>query len=194
MKRKIINDVAVIGSCVLLLLSGCSKATATTETDQTATVSDTIEAQTEENVQTQTTAPSTDEQNDTDAMFTDRDKEIGYDEGECFYIQLSDTESSCDSASVSIHQQTVTITEEGSYLHREQENTGISVSFSQLPRIRGQGGMLQRHQHIRGGAEHLSPVAHAARWLWQDIWQPCHRQEAGHRRHLQRPGRDTHCH
>ena len=53
---------------------------------------------------------------DIDSMFTDRDKEVGYDEEKCVAITLSDDGSSCDNTSVAIDGQTITITEEGTYL------------------------------------------------------------------------------
>ena len=51
-----------------------------------------------------------------DDMFTDRDKEVGYDEDTATTITLSDNASSCDSSSVSISDNTITITDEGTYL------------------------------------------------------------------------------
>lgn len=51
-----------------------------------------------------------------DDMFTDRDKEVGYDEDTATVITLSDNASSCDSSSVSISDNTITITDEGTYL------------------------------------------------------------------------------
>lgn len=51
-----------------------------------------------------------------DDMFTDRDKEVGYDEDTPTAITLSDDASSCDSSSVSISDNTITITDEGTYL------------------------------------------------------------------------------
>lgn len=67
---------------------------------------------------------------DTDSMFTDRDKEVGYDENECTAIQLSDDGSSCDSQSVSIEEQTVTITEEGTYLLSGSLSDGSVVIYT----------------------------------------------------------------
>lgn len=67
---------------------------------------------------------------DTDSMFTDRDKEVGYDENECTAIQLSDDGSSCDSQSVSIEGQTVTITEEGTYLLSGSLSDGSVVIYT----------------------------------------------------------------
>lgn len=51
-----------------------------------------------------------------DAIFTDRDREIGYDESQCVKISLADGASSCDDSSVIIDGDTVTITAEGSSL------------------------------------------------------------------------------
>lgn len=51
-----------------------------------------------------------------DDMFTDRDKEVGYDEDTATAITLSDNASSCDSSSVTISNNTITITDEGTYL------------------------------------------------------------------------------
>lgn len=51
-----------------------------------------------------------------DDMFTDRDKEVGYDEDTATAITLSDDASSCDSSSVTISSNTITITDEGTYL------------------------------------------------------------------------------
>ncbi len=61
-------------------------------------------------------AASQSDTDDIDSMFTDRDKEVGYDEEKCVAITLSDDGSSCDNTSVAIDGQTITITEEGTYL------------------------------------------------------------------------------
>lgn len=109
MKRGIKKTVAAC--CIaLMLLSGCTKSAGTESADTKDTVSDL----TEQGGNLSDTDEDTAE--DTDSMFTDRDKEVGYDENECTAIQLSDDGSSCDSQSVSIEGQTVTITEEGTYL------------------------------------------------------------------------------
>lgn len=59
-----------------------------------------------------------------DDMFTDRDKEVGYDEDTATAITLSDNASSCDSSSVSISDNTITITDEGTYLLTESLSDG----------------------------------------------------------------------
>jgi uncharacterized protein YdeI (BOF family) len=49
-------------------------------------------------------------------MFTDRDKEIGYDETTAAVITLKDDSSSCSSSSVSISGNVITIADEGTYI------------------------------------------------------------------------------
>lgn len=61
---------------------------------------------------------------DADDMFTDRDKEVGYDEDTATAITLSDDASSCDSSSVTISNNTITITDEGTYLLTESLSDG----------------------------------------------------------------------
>lgn len=51
-----------------------------------------------------------------DELFTDRDMEIGYDEGQCVKIALSDGSSACEDGSVVIDGDILTITAQGSYL------------------------------------------------------------------------------
>lgn len=53
---------------------------------------------------------------DSSDMFTDRDKEIGYDEESAIKINMSDDESTADSGSVEIEDNTITITDEGTYI------------------------------------------------------------------------------
>lgn len=53
---------------------------------------------------------------DTSDMFSDRDKEVGYEETESIAVQLSDDGSSCESDFVVISENTVTIKDEGTYI------------------------------------------------------------------------------
>ncbi len=53
---------------------------------------------------------------DSDDMFTDRDKEVGYDEETAVSVTLADGATSCDDNSVSIEDDTVTISKEGTYI------------------------------------------------------------------------------
>lgn len=49
-------------------------------------------------------------------MFSDRDKEIGYDEAESVFIRLSDEGIVCGADAVEVSGSTVTVTEEGTYI------------------------------------------------------------------------------
>lgn len=53
---------------------------------------------------------------DEDEMFTNRDKEIGYDESSAVKISLSDDGIACDSKNVEISGFVVTISQEGTYI------------------------------------------------------------------------------
>lgn len=93
----------------LLLLSGCGKTAGNVNSDTADSSAVTEQSGSEESAVSQGDT-------DIDSMFTDRDKEIGYDEEKCVAITLSDDGSSCDNTSVAIDGQTITITEEGTYL------------------------------------------------------------------------------
>ena len=72
---------------------------------------------TKNNTETEATATATSsDQLDTSEMFTDRDKEIGYDDTSAVSIELSDSSVSCDSRNVTIDGSTITITQEGTYV------------------------------------------------------------------------------
>ena len=94
----------------LLLLSGCGKTAGNVNSDTADSSAVTEQSDSEES------AASQSDTDDIDSMFTDRDKEAGYDEEKCVAITLSDDGSSCDNTSVAIDGQTITITEEGTYL------------------------------------------------------------------------------
>ena len=94
----------------LLLLSGCGKTAGNVNSDTADSSAVTEQSDSEES------AASQGDTDDIDSMFTDRDKEVGYDEEKCVAITLSDDGSSCDNTSVAIDGQTITITEEGTYL------------------------------------------------------------------------------
>ena len=64
---------------------------------------------------------------DTSDMFTDRDKEIGYDEEKSAYITLSDDESICDSDAVWVDGETITITDEGTYILSGELTDGMII-------------------------------------------------------------------
>ncbi len=72
---------------------------------------------TENNAETEATATATSSgQLEASEMFTDRDKEIGYDDTSAVSIELSDSSASCDSRNVTIDGSTITITQEGTYV------------------------------------------------------------------------------
>lgn len=64
---------------------------------------------------------------DTSAMFSDRDKEVGYEEEESVAVLLADKGSSCESDSVSIDENVVTITEEGTYILSGSLSDGMVI-------------------------------------------------------------------
>lgn len=63
----------------------------------------------------------------TSDMFSDRDKEVGYEESESVVISLSDDSSSCESDAVSITENTVTIKEEGTYILSGSLSNGMVI-------------------------------------------------------------------
>ena len=101
---------------VMVFLAGCSTNTASTgETSSGGSQSSSgISAVT----QTST---------DSSGMFTDRDMEIGYDEGSSAQILLSGDSASCSSNAVEISGSTITITDEGTYLLSGTLNDGMIV-------------------------------------------------------------------
>lgn len=64
---------------------------------------------------------------DVSELFTDRDKEIGYEESDCELITLEGDRASSDSGGVEISDGTVTITQEGTYLLRGTYEGSIIV-------------------------------------------------------------------
>lgn len=103
---------AMLGAIVLtasmtIIAVGCGNTSAgSTETADAVTESQTEAAE----------ASNIDGILDSSDMFTNRDKEIGYDEESAIAINLSDGVSTADSDSVVIDGDTITITEEGTYI------------------------------------------------------------------------------
>lgn len=96
MKRKVVLAFLLTGA---LVLSGCSKTNNSNETSSGSTSTD-------------SSAQGIDVSN----MFSDRDKEIGYDEENSTVIKLSDDSTTCDSDALQISGNTVTIIDEGTYI------------------------------------------------------------------------------
>ena len=61
---------------------------------------------------------------DSDDMFTDRDKEVGYDEETSVSVQLADSATSCSDDSVTVTDDTITISDEGTYILSGSLNDG----------------------------------------------------------------------
>lgn len=104
MRKKEILSAFLIGS---ILLPGCGQQNVEMETDSGS------ESVAETETSTQNSAGA---EIDTSTMFSDRDKEIEYDEENSARIQLSDEGSVCESDAVEISQNTVTIVDEGTYI------------------------------------------------------------------------------
>ena len=95
-----------------LMLSGCNAKT---------------EKNTQENTESSTTVSTSVTEIDTSQMFSDRDKEVGYEESESTTISLADDGSSCESDAVSITENTVTIKEEGTYILSGSISNGMVI-------------------------------------------------------------------
>ncbi len=95
-----------------LLLSGCNAKTAE-NAQQSTEASDTVSTSITEI--------------DTSNMFSDRDKEVGYEETESVAISLADGGSACESDAVSITENTVTIKEEGTYVLSGSLSDGMVI-------------------------------------------------------------------
>ena len=101
-----------------LMLSGCS-----TQTEQNT------QQNTEQSTSTESSSAVSNAvtEIDTSDMFSDRDKEVGYEESESLAISLADNGSSCESDAVSITENTVTIKEEGTYILSGSLSNGMVI-------------------------------------------------------------------
>ncbi len=113
MRKKEILSVFLMGA---ILLTGCGQKNVEMEADsESESAIEVIE--TERVAETETfTQSGTGTEIDTSTMFSDRDKEVEYDEENSAWIQLSDEGSVCESDAVEISQNTVTIVDEGTYI------------------------------------------------------------------------------
>lgn len=105
---------------LIIFLAGCSNTTTQTnpsgtESDLTKTEDNNISA-VSENTSDLTSTDNTIDMLNADDMFTDRDKETGYDEQEAIAVTLSDNSSTCSSSAVDISSNTITISKEGTYI------------------------------------------------------------------------------
>lgn len=111
MKR--IFKIFILLLCLSLVLPGCGNAADQPDSPETGNTANDVQTSNTETVsETEETAfailPS--------EMFTDRDKEVGYDEDNCVKVQLQNEDSLCNSDNVQIDNQIITISEEGTYL------------------------------------------------------------------------------
>lgn len=108
----------------VLLLSGCN-----TKAEQN------IQQNTQQNMQqtaqqtaeTQVSASTSVTEMDPSDLFSDRDKEVGYEETESVIVSLADDGSFCESDAVSIAENTVTIQEEGTYILSGALSNGMVI-------------------------------------------------------------------
>ena len=121
MRRKQIGSIAIAEA---VLLSECGQKTSGAETGETAhTVQETETTGGEQEAE----AADGTQEIDLADMFSDRDRDATYDEAESAVIQLSDGGSSCGSDAVVISQNTVTITDEGTYILSGSLSDGMVV-------------------------------------------------------------------
>lgn len=96
----------------ILMLSGCNTKT---------------EKNTQQNTESSTTVSTSVTEIDTSEMFSERDKEVGYEESKSTAILLADNGSSCESDAVSITENTVTIKDEGTYILSGSLSNGMVI-------------------------------------------------------------------
>ena len=109
MRKKTIILFLTMGA---LMLSGCNTKIGNT---------------TQQTTESSTTTSSSVTETDTSDMFSDRDKEVGYDESESVTISLADNSSSCESDAVSITENTITIKDEGTYILSGSLSDGMII-------------------------------------------------------------------
>ena len=109
MRKKTILLFLTMGA---LMLSGCNTKIGNT---------------TQQTTESSTTTSSSVTETDASDMFSDRDKEVGYDESENVTISLADNSSSCESDAVSITENTITIKDEGTYILSGSLSDGMVI-------------------------------------------------------------------
>lgn len=109
MRKKTIILFLTMGA---LMLSGCNTKIGNT---------------TQQTTESSTTTSSSVTETDASDMFSDRDKEVGYDESESVTISLADNSSSCESDAVSITENTITIKDEGTYILSGSLSDGMVI-------------------------------------------------------------------
>lgn len=126
MRKKQIAGIFITG---IILLSGCARSSTEPGTVQSADETRTAENDpTNESMETgENSEKTTSFEIDTSDMFSDSDRNVEYNEAESTIIQLSDEGSFCDTDTVVIDQNTVTITDEGTYLLSGSLSDGMLI-------------------------------------------------------------------
>lgn len=126
MRKKQIAGIFITG---IILLSGCARSSTEPGTVQSADETRTAETDpTNESMETEENSEKTTSfEIDTSDMFSDSDRNVEYNEAESTIIQLSDEGSFCDTDTVVIDQNTVTITDEGTYLLSGNLSDGMLI-------------------------------------------------------------------
>lgn len=122
MKRKRLVTVLIM-TAVVLAGCGTEKAVSNTETSEDTETSENTKTEKAEN----TSVSAGKSGLDVTTMFTERDKEMGYEADGSAAIQLLDGASSCDSDAVQIDGNTITITDEGTYLLSGKLTDGMVI-------------------------------------------------------------------
>ena len=112
------KETAVFLLTGIMFLTGCSEENSVSAVENaTAEAKTTMEAESNNSLNGM----------DTSDMFTDCDKEIGYDEENSAFITLADDQSLCDSDAVQIDGNTITITDEGTYILSGELTDGMII-------------------------------------------------------------------
>lgn len=118
-KRAYILSLMLAASCVI---SGCAQ-----QSSNTGVISENLAGQMSQGQGSAATAEAAPSVMDTSEMFSDRDKEIGYDESTSITITLNGTTATSSSDIVGIDGSTITITEEGTYVVSGTLNDGSII-------------------------------------------------------------------
>ena len=126
MRKKQIAGIFITG---IILLSGCARSSTEPGSVQSADETRTAETDpTNESMETgENSEKTTSFEIDTSDMFSDSDRNVEYNEAESTIIQLSDEGSFCDTDTVVIDQNTVTITDEGTYFLSGSLSDGMLI-------------------------------------------------------------------
>lgn len=108
----------MIGTMIgTMMLGGCgTKANQGAQVNQGTQANESVQENTRPSSSADSSMNAAEIEINTSDMFSGRDKEVGYDETESVSVQLSDDGSVCESDAVLVEGDTVTITDEGTYV------------------------------------------------------------------------------